>query len=80
MFKCSVSVSPYSIARFLNFCSQKQTNSKVCPIGICDERDELVAVFKEYNIPLKSIIKFITGNTTFIYKQICHIQANTYDK
>ena len=76
MFKSSMSVSPYSIARFLNFCSQKTKNRKVCPIGICNEGDELVAVwlFNEYNIPLKA---FITGYTTFIYKQICHIQENT---
>ena len=57
MFKSSMSVSLYSIARFLNFYSQKQKknknkkkkkkkkkNRKVYPIVICNERDELVAV------------------------------------
>ena len=43
MFKSSMSVSPYSIAQFLNS-FLKNKKQKFCPIGICDEEDGLVAV------------------------------------
>ena len=45
MFKRSMSVSPYSIAQFLNFVL-KNKKQKVFPIGIYDEGDGLVAVVK----------------------------------
>ena len=44
MFKSSMSISPYSIARFLNFVL-KNKKQKVLSIGICDEGDGLVAVY-----------------------------------
>ena len=44
MFKSSMIVSPYSIARFLNFVLKNKKNRKFCGIGICDDGDGLVLV------------------------------------